>query len=204
MKPAPQTVITQAEFAKRLRVDRQRVTKLIDAGIITRRPDGRLNLEDSLARASVYLKSQAEATALHSGRTALQARRLLLQCELLQVELDRERGKVHAKDGCAAATIAIYSAMRQVLLTLASRVTSQAPELGIRLQELLDREVDILISQLRGICDTDVKFFCPKCGHEFETLKAIIAAETRPPDSKFLGETQITVEQKQEEQKNEH
>lgn len=168
-----QTIITQADFAKRLRVDRQRVTKLIDTGIIIRRPDGRLNLEDSLARATAYLKSQAEATQLHSGKTALQARRLMLQCELLQVELDREKGKVHDRAECCQSLIATRAAESRIIQTIAGRIMAQFPELAnTKVRAALLQETDEVLRQLHDGTAYDVTLYCPHCHTRVDHLDA--------------------------------
>jgi hypothetical protein len=144
-----QTVITQADFARRLKEAPQRITKLIEAGVIDRRPDGRLNLEESLARAQTYLKAQADAQALHSGKNALITRKLLLQCERLTIENDKARGQVHDKTACANSLSEAISIANGHLMGLGSRLAAQLPEVP-RLKEIADATVDAILDQLRA------------------------------------------------------
>jgi hypothetical protein len=181
------------------------ISRLTKSGVLHRNKAGRYDIAESLQAIIAH-----EQRRLHEGThndpvlAPLRAKLLRKRIALMDHQLNVETGKVHAKDGCTAARIVVYSGMRQVLVSMPSRVSSAVPEFGIKLREILEGEVDLLISQLRGILDADLRLYCPKCGTEFETLRAIILAQTRPPDSKFLGETQNTVEQKQEEQKNDH
>jgi len=148
--PNRQSIITQAAFAKRLKVNPQRITKLIDAGIIDRRPDGRLNFEESLAKAQTYLRAQEESQALHSGKNALITRKLLLQCERLQIENDRERGKSHEKEACCLSLMTLLSGASYQLHGLGRRVMARLPELPRNALDAIDNEVDGTIDFLKS------------------------------------------------------
>jgi hypothetical protein len=148
-------IVSQAELADRLKVDRQRITKLLDAGIITARPDRRIDLATELPKAIAYLKAQAEATALHSGKTALQAKRLSLQCELLQAELEQVRGKVHDRHECALSIAEAVSRLNSELMQLGSRLAAQLPEVP-RLKEIADASVDELLDRVRAALQVEL------------------------------------------------
>jgi len=164
--PNKQTIITQANFARRLKVNPQRVTKLIEGGIIDRRPDGRLDLEDSLAKAQTYLKAQAEAQALHSGKNALITRKLLLQCERLQIENDRERGRLHDRDECTMSLTAILSATSHELHGVGRRLKTAFPETDNKLIDAIDGEIDESLGRLRSGLAYRGEYFCPACNHK--------------------------------------
>jgi len=164
--PNRQSIITQAAFAKRLKVNPQRITKLIDANIIDRRPDGRLNFEESLAKAQTYLRAQEESQALHSGKNALITRKLLLQCERLQIENDRERGRLHDRDECTMSLTAILSATSYELHGLGRRIKNAFPETDNKLIDAIDGEIDESLGRLRSGLAYRGEYFCPKCNQK--------------------------------------
>ena len=171
MKTAP-TKITQANFARKLKTSRQFVGKLIDGDIITRLPDGRLNLEDSLARATAYLKSQAEATQLHSGKTALAAKKLSLQCQRLETEIQILRGKMHPADECRQGHIALRGIEARTLHALPMLLAAQFPEVPA-LKGAAAKIVDEVIERLRlADQNSDVVLTCPNCHRPVEELVA--------------------------------
>lgn len=59
-----------------------------------------------------------------------------------QHEYEVARGDVHSKTACAASLIKLLSEHLQPLLSIGSRLTAQFPEMGQKLKDAADREVD--------------------------------------------------------------
>ena len=165
------SIVTQAELATRLKVDRQRVSKWLAAGIITARPDRRIDLVTELPKATAYLKSQAKATALHSGKTALVAMKLQLQCQLLQAELDQVLGKVHGKVECCQSLGQVCSATSAELHTLHRRIATQFPEVPKQVIAAIAAAVDESIRRFKSGLAYRGTYHCPACNVKIDEYR---------------------------------
>lgn len=169
--------ISQSQFAKRIGQSRQFVHHLIEQRIITVRPDKRLDYADALAKATAYAKARQEAVALHSGKTALAAKKLSLQCDLLAAQLRRELGEVHSRQECAQSLVEGASVAFHSLMPLHSRIKGKFPELSQAVIDGIAAEVDSTIEMVRSTIPTNPRFQCPHCHQHIETLEPMEATK---------------------------
>src|ERR1035438_9416523 len=83
-----------------------------------------------------------------SARTTLQAKRLMLQCEKLETEIGKEKGKLHDKDACAASLLEIRAIESRTLHGLGAKVASQFPEVP-GLKAAIEKETDAIVERLK-------------------------------------------------------
>jgi len=142
--------ISQSEFGRRIGVSPQRITKFIDAGIVKKREDGKLDFAESLASAQAYLESQAKTQEMFEGKQAIHLKWMLLRCELAKAELDRVLEKVHDKEACARSLTEARVAESRNLMALGDRLASRFPELGHRIKAACDEEVAAVLTRLHN------------------------------------------------------
>lgn len=148
---------TVAGVARALGVSRQTVYSWLKNGC-PRNPDGSLDLERVLAwrRASGNGPNSLPTTGddpgirAASARTALQAKRLALQCEKLELDLLLQRGRLHDKEACALSLASVVNEYLQPLLTLHGRVKQEHPDVPDAVVETIAREVENILTAIRN------------------------------------------------------
>lgn len=96
-----------------------------------------------------HRESAAESKSLKEQK--LQAEITRIQRDIRQRDHDYEasRGEVHSKVDCCKSLTAITSEALQPLLSVGGRLAAQFPELGQRLRDAADKEIDAAMQQIR-------------------------------------------------------
>lgn len=143
--------MTGAAIARKFGVATKTVTHDWVAAGCPRNPDKSFDLDVVVAWRKAKLNEAANDPAVKAAgaKATLQAKRLMLQCEQLETVIAREKGRLHDKNACALSLTTVIAESFQPLMTLGSRLASQFPELGQRLREAIDKEVDISLNQIR-------------------------------------------------------
>lgn len=141
--------MTGSQVAKRFGVSTKSVTNDWAKDGCPRNADKSFDLEKVVAWRKAKLQAAADdpAVKMQASKTALQAKRLMLQCEKLEIEVLRERGKLHDKDACATSLTEIRARESHILHGLWERFSSAFPE-QIQQAQWLEREVDEVIGRL--------------------------------------------------------
>jgi hypothetical protein len=143
--------MTGAQVAKRFGVATKTVTNDWFKDGCPRNADKSFDLDKVVAWRKAKLESAANdpAVRMQANKTALQSKRLLLQCEILEVGLLKEKGKLHDKSACAASLTTIVSEALQPLLSLHGRVKAANPELSQAVIDRIAAEVDAVFAKIR-------------------------------------------------------
>ena len=144
--------MTGAQIAKRFGVSTKVVTNDWSKDGCPRNPDKSFDLDKVVAWRKAKLSAAANdpAVKMQASKTALQAKRLLLQCEVLEVGLLREKGKLHDSHACALSLTAVVSEAMQPLMSLHTQVKAAFPELPAGVIEAIAAKVDAAMEQIRG------------------------------------------------------
>jgi phage terminase Nu1 subunit (DNA packaging protein) len=143
--------MTGAQIAKRFGVSTKTVTNDWAKDGCPRNPDKSFDLDKVVAWRKAKLQSASDdpGVRMQANKTALQSKRLLLQCEMLEVGLLREKGKLHDSHACALSLTAIVSEAMQPLMSLHSQVKAAFPELPPNVIEVIAAKVDAAMEQMR-------------------------------------------------------
>jgi phage terminase Nu1 subunit (DNA packaging protein) len=94
-------------------------------------------------------KKSARAS-LKDQKTQAEIDRIQRDISKRDLELSEQRGEVHDKAECCKSLTAVVSEALQPLLSVGSRLAAQFPELGQRLRDAADKEIDAAMAQIRG------------------------------------------------------
>jgi phage terminase Nu1 subunit (DNA packaging protein) len=143
--------MTGAAIARKFGVATKTVTHDWVLAGCPRNADKSFDLDLVLAWRKAKLNEAANDPAVKAAghKAALQAKRLMLQCEQLEVVLARDKGRLHDKHACALSLTSVVSESLQPLLSVGSRLAAQFPELGQRLRDAADKEIDAVLQQIR-------------------------------------------------------
>ena len=116
-------------IAKKFGVARKTVYEWVKEGC-PRQADGSFDEDKVLAWRKAKLQAAVDdpAVRVQANKTALQAKRLLLQCDKLEVELLASKGKLHDKHACALSLTTLLSESLQPMLSLHTRIKAKFPE----------------------------------------------------------------------------
>ena len=143
--------IAQADLARSLGINPQRITKLIDSGVVVRLSNGLLT-DDSHEKAQEYLSQRDSTLVAVGGRAAMQAEKTRLQCEKMRMENDVFAGKLHSKVECCKSLLSAIGAAVECFNSIGANVQSKYPEIS-GLREVIQDEVDSCFCRLRDGLD---------------------------------------------------
>jgi hypothetical protein len=83
------------------------------------------------------------------GKSDWEVEKLRLTCQRIQHEHDVEVGKLHDKQKCANSLMEIRAIESRTLHGLGAKIASQFPEIGAKLKEAIDKEVDAIVERLK-------------------------------------------------------
>ena len=112
-------------------------------------PNGKFILNDVEAWLQRRQAGKEERASLKDRKTEAEIERIRRDIEKRDLELSQQRGDVHSKADCCQSLTTIVSESLQPLMSLGSKLAAQFPELGGRLKDAADREVDAAIEKIR-------------------------------------------------------
>jgi hypothetical protein len=143
--------MTGAQVAKRFGVATKTVTNDWFKDGCPRNADKSFDLDKVVAWRKAKLETAANDPAVRaqSAKTALQSKRLMLQCEILEVGLLKEKGKLHDRDACALSLTAVVSEAMQPLMSIHTSMKAAYPETPQGQIDWLAAKVDAALEQIR-------------------------------------------------------
>ena len=158
MKPETESsdIITQAEFARKVTeiigspFSKQRVMKMLREGVLRCRRDRKLNFSESLAAVQAYLKSQNQSDGIFRGKQAAYIKKQMLQCELLEIEISKQRGKLHDKQACCASLTTLFATASAQIHRTSELFKAAFPEAPQSQIDWIANAHDELIARLKG------------------------------------------------------
>lgn len=117
-----------------------------------RNPDGSFDFERVLAWRKAKLHDAADdpAVKMQASKTALQAKRLMLQCEKLEVEIFRDKGKLHDRDACAASFLEVRVVESRIIGAVDKSFKGAFPEASPAMAEWLAKWARESLGRLNG------------------------------------------------------
>jgi hypothetical protein len=94
-------------------------------------------------------EKKAERASLKDQKTQAEIERIQRDIAKRDLELSRDKGEVHGKAECCKSLTSVVSEALQPLLSVGSRLAAQFPELGQRLRDAADKEIDAVLQQIR-------------------------------------------------------
>jgi phage terminase Nu1 subunit (DNA packaging protein) len=91
-----------------------------------------------------------ERASLKDQKTQAEIDRIQRDISKRDLELAQQRGEVHGREECCKSLTSVVSEVLQPLLSVGSRLAAQFPELGQRLRDACDKEIDAAMAQIRG------------------------------------------------------
>lgn len=146
--------MTGSDIARRFGVATKTVTNDWAKDGCPRNSDGSFDLDKVVAWRKAKLQAAADDPSVRaqSAKTALQSKRLMLQCEKLETEIMLVRGKLHDKAACAASLTELRARESHTLHGLSQRFAAAFPEAG-KMAEWIEHEIDGVIERLRDGAD---------------------------------------------------
>ena len=141
---------TASDIARQHQVARKTVYEWVKDGC-PRERDGKFDEDKVLSwrKAKLGEAQNDQAVKMAAGKVALQNKRLLLQCDKLEVELLASKGKLHDKHACALSLTTLLSESLQPLLSLHTRIKAKFPEQPQAVIDGIAAEVDATFQQIR-------------------------------------------------------
>lgn len=137
-------------IARKFAVARKTVYEWVEKGC-PRNPDGSFDEDAVLAWRKATLQAAANDpnVKMAASKAALQAKRLLHQCEILELQIMQQRGKLHSKDACAASVTSICSEHLSPLLNVHAQIRAQFPELPQAVTDAIQVRIDVAFDAIR-------------------------------------------------------
>jgi len=144
--------MTGADIARRFGVHKKTVTHNWVQDGCPRNKNKTFDLDKVIAwrKAKIADANSDPAVKLQQGKTALQSKRLMLQCEKLETEISVTKGKLHDRHACSASLTAIRSAETLMLMSLGDRLAARFPENGAAIKQAADEEIRAMLERLHG------------------------------------------------------
>ena len=141
--------ISRAAVARHYDVNGGSVTAWVKAGC-PQLPNGLFVLAEVDKWLQARQEKKAERASLKDQKTQAEIERIQRDIAKRDLELSRDKGEVHGKAECCKSVTSVVSEALQPLLSVGSRLAAQFPELGQRLRDACDKEIDAAMAQIRG------------------------------------------------------
>ena len=140
--------LTRAQIAKHYKVLASSINGWLAKGC-PRNPDKTYDLEAVNKWYQTQNSNYNLGATLRQEKTKADIERVKKQNRDLDFQYQKAQGLVHSKEDCSKSLTEVLSANLQPLLSLGSRIAAQFPELGKRLKDAIDIEVDNTFENIR-------------------------------------------------------
>ena len=140
--------LTRAQLAQHYKVKPASINIWLTKGC-PRNADKTYDLTEVDKWYSAQNSNYSLGSQLRQEKTRAEIEHKKKQSRDLDFEYQKAQGLVHSKADCAKSLTEVLSVHLQPLLALGSRLQTQFPELGKRLKEIVDAEVDQTFENIR-------------------------------------------------------
>jgi len=163
--------VSAAEVARASGYSEAAISNFVRDGILTRSKDGKLDLVASLEAIRNH-EAARQQDGKRGEHAELRRQYLAKRVELLQIAIDKERGRLHDVEECCRSLSEIRAVESRVLHGVADRVSMQFPEVAIKIKEAINKEIDEVLASLKDGTAYQCRFICPHCGKDVDELLA--------------------------------
>jgi hypothetical protein len=144
--------MTGAQIAKRFGVATKTVTNDWAKDGCPRNPDKSFDLDKVVAWRKAKLQAAADdpSVRIQANKSALQAKRLMLQCEVLETQILREKNKLHDRDACAASLVEVRASESRVIGSVSQSFKGAFPEASPAMSDWLAKWAREILSRLNS------------------------------------------------------
>lgn len=146
--PHRPNAVSKSTVAKHYNVNGGSVTAWVKAGC-PQLPNGQFVMADVERWLQKRQAGKEERASLKDQKTQAEIDRIQRDISKRDLELAQQRGEVHGKAECCKSLTSVVSEALQPLLSVGSRLGAQFPELGQRLRDAADKEIDAAMAQIR-------------------------------------------------------